>query len=466
MRQQYHARIAHALHECAPETAETQPELLAHHYTEAGLTESAIDCLERAGERDSQRSAHKEAVGHLRRAVTLLEQLSESAERNERELRLLAVLGVSLQASEGFSSPVANSCYERIRELCQVVEDFSPMAPALWGSFSFHVTKADLPAAQHVADELYRFGMEQDDPMAQLTGHVALSNAAFYKGHFPKALHHMDTAIGLYKPAWAKEFVSHYVQDFGSTAQCIAAWTLWCLGLEDAAAERARRGVAHARTVGHPFTLAYMLAFAGAVETMRGMRESARELAEEAITISDQYGFPLWRGVGRIIRGWCLAGQDGALEQMQEGMAIASGTRNQAAIALILGSLAEAQMAAGMQSEALQTLEGALGISQQNGANFWDAELHRLRGEAVLQLSDRTNDEAETLFRKAIDIAQGQEARAPELRAATSLARLWQHQGKKDQARAMLQPLYAWFTEGFDTRDLKDARALLEELGA
>jgi len=464
-RQQYHARIVQALVEHYPETVENQPELLAHHYTEAGLAESAIDYLERAGKRDSQRSAHKEAIGHLQRALTLLEQLPASAERNERELRLHAVLGVSLQASEGFSSPVAHSCYERVRELCRMVEDFSHMAFALWGSFSFHITRADLPKAWRVAEELYRFGTERDDPMAELTGQVALSNAAFYEGHFSKSLQHIDAATGLYEPAWAREFVSHYVQDFGSTAQCIAAWTLWSLGLVDAAARRARLALAHARSVGHPFTIAYTLAFAGAVETMRRMRERATELAEEAIAVSEQHGFPLWLGVGRIIRGWCLAGQEGALEQIQEGIAIAGGTGNQAAITLILGSLAETQMAADMHHEAVQTLDGALGISQRNGARFRDAELHRLKGESFLRLSGRTDDEAETLFRKAIEVARHQEAKAFELRAAMSLVRLWQRQGKSDEARALLQPVYDWFTEGFDTPDLKEAKELLDELG-
>lgn len=463
-RQQYHARIAQALVQHSPETAENQPELIAHHYTESRLLESAIDYLERAGKRDSQRSAHREAAGHLRKALTLLDQLPASAERDERELRLHAVLGVSLQASEGFSSPVAHSCYERVRELCDLVEDFSHMAFALWGSFSFHITKADLPAARHLAEDLYRFGIERDDPMAELTGHVALGNAAFYEGNFSKSLQHIDAAIGLYRPAWAKEFVSHYVQDFGSTAQCIAAWTLWSLGLVDAAAERARLALAHAKSVGHPFTIAYTLAFAGAVETMRRMGERASSLAEEAITVSDQHGFPLWLGVGRIIRGWCRAGQEGALEQMQEGIAIAGSTGNQAAVTLILGSLAETQMAADMRSEALHTLEGALGISHKNGTHFWDAELHRLKGEIILQRSDQTDDEARTLFRKAIEIARRQEAKALELRAAMSLARLWQRQGKRDEARDILAPVYAWFTEGFDTTDLRDAKALLEAL--
>jgi adenylate cyclase len=209
----------------------------------------------------------------------------------------------------------------------------------------------------------------------------------------------------------------------------------------------------------------YTLAFAGAVETMRRMRERARELAEEAIAVSEQHGFPLWLGVGHIIRGWCLAGQEGALEQMQEGIAIAGGTGNQAAITLILGSLAETQMAAGMHSEALQTLDGALGVSQQNGAQFRDAELQRLKGEAALQLSGHSDDEAEMLFRKAIEIARRQEAKALELRAAMSLVRLWQRQGENDRARALLQPVYDWFTEGFDTPDLKEAKALLDELG-
>ena len=248
--------------------------------------------------------------------------------------------------------------------------------------------------------------------MAALTGQVALSNAAFYEGSFSKSLQHIDAAIELYKPAWAREFVSHYVQDFGSTAQCIASWTLWSLGLVDTAAERARLALAHARSVGHPFTIVYTLAFAGAVEKMRRMEERARELAEEAIAVSEQHGFPLWLGVGRIIRGCCLAGQEGALEQIQEGIAIAGGTGNQAAITFILGSLAEIQMAAGMHSEALQTLDGTLGVSQQNGAQFWDAELHRLKGEVLLQLSGHTDDEAETLFRKAIEIARRQEAKA------------------------------------------------------
>jgi predicted ATPase len=239
------------------------------------------------------------------------------------------------------------------------------------------------------------------------------------------------------------------------------------LGYADRALGRAREGVACARTLAHPYSLVCALFFESLVQAMRGNPRAQREHAAEVIALSNLQGFPLFRGVGRILHGLArvMAGEGvAALAELGEGFTLAAGTGDEALAALWLSFLALGQHAAGQHAEALGTVERGIAMAAETRQHRWDADLYHLKGVLLLATEPARVAEGEALFHRALDIARAQEAKSFELRAATSLARLWQRQGKRAEARALLAPVYGWFTEGFDTRDLVEANALLHEL--
>ena len=251
------------------------------------------------------------------------------------------------------------------------------------------------------------------------------------------------------------------------SAPGVAGWALSYMGHLDRALERAREGVALARTLAHPFSLAFARFMETLVHRMRRDPTAQQESAADVIAIGDAQGFPLWRGVGRVYHGQaCVRIGEGAtaLAEIAEGLALAAGTGNRGGTPGILWSLADAQHAAGQYAEALGTVDGALAMAASTGQHFFDSGLYHLKGELLLAIGPASAPEAEALFRRAIEIARAQEAKTFELRATTSLARLWQGQGKPGEASALLTPVYAWFTEGVDTPDLVEAKALLDAL--
>ena len=255
--------------------------------------------------------------------------------------------------------------------------------------------------------------------------------------------------------------------DQSVVAISFAGWNLWFLGYSDRALERVQEVVGLARTLNHPFSVTAALFYESVIHWLRRNPMAQRVRAEEAVALSESQGFPLYLGVARAIRGAAPRGageNTTAVANVQEGLALATETGTQSGAPVLLGLLAEVHHAVGRQAEALVAVEMGLALSAQTGQPLFDAELYRLKGKLLLAATMSTATEAERLLRHAMEIARGQTAKALELRAATSLARLLRHQGKRTEAHALLTPLYAWFTEGFTTRDLLDAKALLEEL--
>jgi predicted ATPase len=322
-----------------------------------------------------------------------------------------------------------------------------------------------------LAEDALVLGERIGNETLRLMAHVRLAAAQFYQGRFASSLSHAERAREVYDPTRHRSLDLMLAIDPGVVASAYAGLNLALLGRLDCALARSREAVTLARTLEHPFSLCVALCWATLVHSVRGELRATEHTATETITLADARGFPLFAGLGRVFRGWSLAQRDTGsaefgLAEMKDGLALAAGTGNQAGAPLVLGLLAEAQQRASRHAEVLATAEGALAQATQTGQLLWDSALHRLRGESLLAAQPAGDEEGETCLIRAVDVARSQQARLFELRAATSLARLWRDQGRSSEARALLAPVYGWFTEGFDTGDLVAARVLLEELSA
>lgn len=463
-RREMHARIAEVLERQFAERVVSEPEVIARHYEEAGLAPQAIRYYQWAGEQAAERSAHHEAIGHLRRAIALIDTLPESAERHERELPVRVALGASLQAAEGFSSPAVRDTYQRIRALCGLASDPDRLALALWGLRTFHLTSGDLQAAHELSRTLRFLGDEKDESVYRAAGEYGMGSVAYYQGQCKAALQHSEQAVVFYDAARSREIIAGYALDFGIGARCYMALASWHLGYPDRALRFADDAVVQARCLGHPLTLGFTLVFAAIAQKNCGNRRCVEQLSGEAISLSEQYGFRLFLGGAMLLRGWSLAGAAAAVREVEAGLSIAGHTGNQTFTPLILGGVAEVYQAGGRLAEALAAVDAGLAYSAEHGMVFWDAELLRQRGELLLAQGSGATGEPELLFRKAMEVARVQEARSHELRAAVSLARLLRSREENREAAALLQAVYRSFTEGLATEDLRRAAALLAEL--
>ena len=460
-RRQLHGRVVEVLLAQFPERAAAEPEVMARHAELAGQTDEAITYYQRAGEQAQARSAHGEAIAQFRKAIALLPTQPEGAQRDTHEVALQLLLGGSLIAARGFAHPEVEAPYERARALCEAVGDAGRLGIAQLGLAYFHYNRGDVERGRALAAEVLALAEAEGSVELLVMAHLNVAEPEYYQGKFVSSLTHCERAFALYDPARHSEFLlgSHT----GVPALGYAAWNLWCLGSPDRALARAEEAVSLGRRLNHPFSLARALHFETAIHGHR--RDSARqqERLAEFVALSEMHEFHLFLGVGRY---YCaatrvVAGDVAGLPEMLEALTLIRKTGYQSPWILIL--LAETQQAAGQLAEARATVAAALAISAQLGQPFWDADLRRLDGDLVLATGGAP-EEAAARYQQALDIARAQEAKSFELRAATSLARLWRDQGKRDEARTMLAPIYGWFTEGFDTADLKDAKALLEEL--
>jgi predicted ATPase len=431
-RQQYHQRIAQVVEARFPELCETQPELLAHHYTEVGLSAQAIPYWQRAGEHTLQRSANLEAISHVTKGLAVLSTLPETRERAQQELGLQITLG-----------------------------------PALYGFWYAQMATGQLPWAWELGEEFLGLAQQQQDPLLLVEGHRMLGNTAWWQGELTQTHAHVQAALALYDPEQHRVHAVRYSADSGVFCAVLGALTLWMLGYPD----QALRDMEETRTrrLGHPFTLAQALAFSALLHQLRCEPQVALAQAEAQRALCTERGFATYLAWGMMPRGWALAVQGQVVEgiaQLREGFATwrALGGERVPAWPWFLALWAEACSHAGQLGEGLCALDEVLRRVQHKEERLYEAEVYRLKGELLLQGLATRQEEAEESFQHALDVACRQQAKSWELRAAMSLSRLWQQQGKRAEARALLAPIYGWFTEGFDTADLQEANALLEEL--
>jgi predicted ATPase len=467
-RQHYHQRIAQVLEAQFPETTVTQPELLAHHYTEANQTEKGVQYWHHAGQRASERSAHVEAISHLTTGLALLQTLPQTPERTRREVDMLIVLGASLRATKGSAAPEVGETYTRARQLCQHLEAPHQLFPILRGLWNYYHTHAEYQMAHDLGEQLLTLAQQAQDPVMLVVAHRALGTTLFFMGAVAAAHTHFTQWMALYDPQQHRASAFLYGDDAGVACRIYAARALWCLGYPDQGLARNDEGVTLAQQVIHPLSLAFALSFAAIFHQFRREVRAAQERADAAIHLAQEQGFPHWKAIGAILHGWTLAHQGQAqagIAQLTQGLTAHRATGAENVRPYLLALLADAYGTMGQPEAGLTVLAEALTLTDTTGERWYEAELYRLKGTLLLQQSSDNQADAETCFHHALDLARHQQAKSFELRVATSLARLWQQQGKRTAAHELLAPIYGWFTEGFDTADLQEAKALLDVLG-
>jgi predicted ATPase/class 3 adenylate cyclase len=467
-RQQLHSRIAQVLEGHFPERAAAEPELLAHHYTEAGATGRAIDQWLKAGQRAAERSANVEAVAHLRLGLELLESLPDSVERERRELALQMALGMPLVAVEGYYGADTGAAYDRARELCERVGSAPQLLPILYGQIVVRMGRGDTRAVRRLAEEFLRSAKEQGADGPALAARRLFGIALFERGEPSASRDYFEQALAVYSPGKHKVLTFQYGAEPRSASLAWLALALWVLGYPAQAERAGREALALAKEINHAMTVAHALRVGGCyLGILGGDRGSAREHAMALKEHSKRHRMPYFRSEADFVLASTLVEPTStqiAIAQLRQALAKGAVTVHRANGPFLLALLAEAEGRVGRAALGLDVLHEALALAEEMEERWWVAELHRLKGQLLLSLTAENAAAAEACYERAIDVAQGQGARSLELRAATSLARLRQAQGKIQVARERLAPIYAWFTEGFDTPDLKEAKALLEEL--
>jgi predicted ATPase len=489
-RQELHARTARALEAFYADKGEEHYGELAHHYRRGGNLEQAITSLHKAGQQAARRSAHPEALRHWAAALELLPTLPDTPERQQRELTLQLMLAASLQVTKGPSAPEVGSAYTRARALCEQHGDTRQLFVALHGLWLFHHVQADLLAAREAGERLLTMAEDLQDSALLVEARRALGSTVLWQGDFLLARTHLEQAVTLYEqhPGGSVPWLFGGA-DPGVVCLCELARVLWLLGYPDQALGRSHTALLHARTRAEPFSLGFALIFAAGLYQLR--REGARtqQHAEEGMTLAHQYGFAALLSAGTIRRGWALAEQGHAeegLRDMRHGLIARHEAGAELAHPYFLALQAEVYGKVGQGDRARTLLAQALTTAPASKEHRLEAELYRLKGELTLQeetgeLRREPGDsfpevaslqppvalavarEAEGYFLTAIDIARAQHAKSLELRATMGLARLWRQQDKHAEAQQKLGAIYDWFTEGFETKDLQEAKALLHE---
>jgi predicted ATPase len=469
-RQHYHQRIAHVLETQFPETAETQPELLAHHCAEAGLNAQAVGYWYKAGQRANERSAFVEAIAHLTTGLAVLAALPNPSEHALEELDIQITLGAVLMLLKGYSAPEVESTYSRARALCQQLGDLPRLLPVLAGLRRYYTHSGDVQTAGEIAEHILHIAQATQALDAQLEAHYSLGHTLYCRGSFPAAHTHLMQGITLALSDRCR------TQTLAPFWKFIDAWA-WCginlacvlcvRGYPEQAQAQVQETLTRHQEELAPSTRIYTLQYAGFVHQLRREVSVVHTLAQSLTTLAHEQKLILFEASGRMQYGWTLAqygqGEQGVRE-IQHGLVVTQTRGLEHSRPYYLALLADSYRTTGQVEDALQALTQALALVDKSGGNWYEADIHRLQGEFLLIQSSDNHTAAETCFQRAIAIAQHQNAKSLELRAARSLSKLWQQQGKRQEAYDLLAPVYHWFTEGFDTADLQDAKALLDEL--
>jgi class 3 adenylate cyclase/predicted ATPase len=467
-RQQLHARVAQVFEDQFPVVVETQPELLAYHLTEAGLDARAADAWARAGRAALGRSAMREAANSLSRAVGLLRGMPSSPERQRLELELLGALGVALTNTLGPASPEAQAAHERADQLSQELGDRKARFRARWNLWRVYNVRAEFDSAVAVGDALLAEAQADGDADHEVQARHALWSSRIYRGDLEAGFHHVDRALALYEIGrhgkQALTFGGHDARECGLTQSSNA---LFLLGYPERALARNAEGVAHALALGQPQVVAHAHNWGSLLLQLAGEFEELDRRITLLERLADEHGLAIYYPEARILAAWRAVREerdDHAAEEMRNFLdrRAAMGTAFVQTYFLML--LADAWLRLGRSDEAQAVLEEGLARASATGEHFCTAELHRLSARACLARDARANRVAEAALDAALAAARHQSSRIFELRAACDLSRLWADRGDRRNAHDLLAPVYGWFTEGFHTADLKDAKALLEEL--
>ncbi|WP_331375078.1 adenylate/guanylate cyclase domain-containing protein [Sinorhizobium chiapasense] len=467
-RRELHRRIARVLEEQAPHVVIAQPELLAHHLTEAGQWPQAVVFWHRAGRHASERAANAEAAGHLAKGLDLLAQMPENAERLELELTLLTTLGQVLTAAKGYGHPEVEHAYKRALSLAEGVQETPRLFPVLLGLTIHHAVRSELSAARGLGERLLKLAQKISDPVLVVEASYALGITCSWLGEFASAWQHFEHGINQYDVAQHRAHLALYGQDGGPICLCRGGMALWYLGHEGRALELMDEALAMTAKLGHSFSRAYVLTWAAILHVHRRDVARAQEAAELASAFAAEHEFPFWHTQGVFLQGWGLVERDqvtAGIERLREGLAgmraIGSGMTEPWA----MGLLAEAYGKADRFVDGHSLIDEALTIVSRTHNCWCEAELHRLKGELISSQSERDPAAVEACFRRALHVARMQDAKMWELRSAVSLARFWRAQGLRAQACKLLAPLLGYFPHCHGTLDLQHAQDVLESCG-
>jgi class 3 adenylate cyclase/predicted ATPase len=464
-RQQLHAKIAEALEIHSPELMDSQPELFAQHYAEAGLIEKSVACWGKAGRRSAVHSAMMEAAVQLQKGLDQLALLPDSPERRYQELELRCSLGAALLVIKGYAAPEAGHALERARELWERLGSPTEYLHIPYTQSVYHINRGELDLAQPLAENLLRLSHQRSDTDGLILGYLSSGINLYFVGRFASARWHLAEALALYDPGphhTLFEKVAVYPQ---VVSHAYLGIILFCLGHPNQALAQSSTAIAETRRLAHPPSLAVSLAISVRLFSLIGDNAVLGECVDHLVAVTNEQGFPHWRAVGIIHRGWSKVKNGDVAEGislLRSGLAAyqTAGARGSTPYQNAL--LARACEIEGKIEEAMTLLDDALLLAERTGERWLEAELNRHKGQLVLRQGH--SGAAEELYRKALNIAEKQGAKLWELRAAASLARLWRDQDRRTEARDLLTPVYGWFTEGFATPDLKEAKSLLDEL--
>jgi class 3 adenylate cyclase/predicted ATPase len=466
-RQQLHAQIARALEDQFPDIVESEPAVLAQHFTAASLTERGVFYWHKAGQQASDRSAYLEGTKHFTTGIELLKTLPDTPERAQQELALHIALGAALIVIRGHASTEVEKAYLKAHELCQRIGATAELIPVLFGLWRCYISRPQLRRALELGESLQRLALKADDAALGVIANYAVGVSRDFLGELAEARRALEDGIAQYAPQMRQAPLFRIAQDPGVACRSYLARCLWLLGFPDQALTRGRDGLTLALELKHPFSVTFARCWLAYVAQFRRDVAAVHEHADAALALATEQGFPIWTGMATALRGWALAaegkGEEG-LVQIQKGIAawqaVGAGVWRPSYCTM----LAEAFDLLGKIEHALQILDEAEYVTESTEERWWEAEIYRLRANLLLRHSMTPQPEAEGMLRRALEVARRQQGKSLELRAATSLARLWFDQGRHAEASDLLAPVYGWFTEGFDTLDLKEARALLEEV--
>jgi predicted ATPase len=460
-----HGEIGRVLEKLYGDQVEEIAVQLARHFEEAGLTEKAVKYLLQSGQLAVWQSANEEAIRHFQRGLALLQSWPDTPARAQQEFELQMALCGPLLAVKGYGAPETVQAVNRAAALAEQTGDASKVFPLLYSKMIAHFIWADHQAAKATADQFLSLALQQSDSGPRMMGHRIVGLSALARGELPSSLAHLNQAVALYDPQQHSSLAFQYGQEPGMAALCIRAWVLWLLGYPDQALESSHAALELARAAGetHLYSLAYGLVWVATLHQFRRELQKVENLAQENCDLCETQNFQYPLAKAESHSGWAMVEggqvQEG-LMKIRQGLTRLQSTQGRWEAPYFMGLLAEAYSKAGQPQEGLGVLAEALALVAETMEHFWEAELVRLKGELLLLQDNKAA--AEFCYQQAIEVARRQQAKSLELRATVSLCRLLQTQGRGEEGRRMLADVFGWFTEGFDTPDLQEAKALLE----
>jgi predicted ATPase len=466
-RQDLHARIGQALEARFPETADHQPEILAFHFAQAGLADHAVGYGQKAGARALERSANVEAIGHFGNAIRLLQSLPETPARDERELALQLALGPALMASRGYGAPEVEATYARAHELCRHLGSHPNVFAALRGLWEYYEIRAQTARGAEIAREVLALAEQSGDRTLRLVAHDVVGDTSLWVADFAASARHTQLGIELYDPQQDRQLaLAHGGYDPMMACLSFGAHALWYLGYPDRALQNCRSALSSAHMLEHPPTSALVWGQVALHCYLRDEPEQAGLHADSALALAQQHDFKFWLAHASISKGWALARRGNAegLQEIRQGIDAYRATGAALEGPLWLAMLADALVVHGRLEDALTVVADALSMSLDSGVRLHLAELYRLRAVALLRPDAAASEAAENDLWLAIETARSQGAKSLELRSASTLVRLLKNLDRRAEALDLLAPIHGWFSEGFESPDLRKSKDLLDRL--